>query len=269
MQARIFGLLDMTATHLVTDRDIVPNRAQGYELEDGLLKNQNWIDPSFSQVGSGAFYSTVLDMAKWDAALYGTDILSQESKEALWTPLILSDGTTWPFTEAYGLGWLSGAVQGKNHFFVEHSGGWQGFSTHFLRFVDDHLSVVVLINSNHADSPEIAHQVARLVNPDLVIADEPRVTNLVNTLITDVFTGELKQAMFTPEGLAMGNELQVFFQENAALVGAVEKITLLAHPDAPDGYLVYLYGIKFENVDVQRLELVLTPEQKITSIRIK
>jgi CubicO group peptidase (beta-lactamase class C family) len=134
MQERIFAPLRMSVTQLVTERDLIMNRAQGYELEDGFPKNQAWVDPSINQFGHSAFQSTVLDMAKWDAALYGTDILSQESKETLWTPLTLSDGTTWPLTEAHGMGWFSGTING--HAFIEHSGNWQGFATHFLRFVD-------------------------------------------------------------------------------------------------------------------------------------
>jgi CubicO group peptidase (beta-lactamase class C family) len=272
MTERIFAPLDMTATMLITERDIVMNRAQGYQLEvsednQPSVKNQSWVNPSLNVLGDGAFYSTVLDMAKWDAALYGSNILSEESKEILWKPLTLSNGDSWPVADAYGMGWSVGSVNG--HAFVEHSGGWQGFSTHFLRFVDDRLTVVVLANLDVAGSSGIARHVAGLVNPDLTLQpmeDKPEVTSLTKTVLEDLFTGELNQDMFTPDGLVLGKELQTLIKENAAALGAVQDVTLLGQPDAPDGYLVYLYEVKLENTSL-RLELVLTPEQKIASMR--
>jgi hypothetical protein len=74
--------------------------------------------------------------------------------------------------------------------------------------------------------------------------------------------------MFTPEGLVVASELQPLLKELAALMGTVQEVTLLDRPNAPSNYLVYLYDIKLENYDVQ-LELVLTPEQKIASMRFK
>ncbi len=127
MTERIFAPLDMSTTTVISERDIVMNRAQGYQLETDKdnqpsVKNQSWVNPSLNVFGDGAFYSTVLDMAKWDAALYSSNILSEESKETLWTPLTLSNGDSWPIADAYGMGWSIGSVNG--HTFVEHSGGW-------------------------------------------------------------------------------------------------------------------------------------------------
>jgi CubicO group peptidase (beta-lactamase class C family) len=274
MTERIFAPLDMTATTVISEQDIVMNRAQGYELEAGednqpSVKNQTWVNPTLNSFGDGAFYSTVLDMAKWDAALYGTDILSQESKETLWKPLTLSNGNTWPLVEAYGMGWSFGTVNG--HAFVEHSGNWQGFSTHFLRFLDDRLSVVLLANLNLANSPKIAHRIAALVNPELAlqpIEDEPQISSLVNTILEDLFTGELNPDMFTTGGLVISSELQTPIQENASWLGAVQEATLLERKDAPGDYVVYTYDVTLENYELQ-LELVLTPEQKIASMRFK
>jgi CubicO group peptidase (beta-lactamase class C family) len=272
MTERIFAPLDMTATMLITERDIVMNRAQGYQLEvsednQPSVKNQSWVNPSLNVLGDGAFYSTVLDMAKWDAALYGSNILSEESKEILWKPLTLSNGDSWPVADAYGMGWSVGSVNG--HAFVEHSGGWQGFSTHFLRFVDDRLTVVVLANLDVADSSGIARHVAGLVNPDLTlqpIEDEPQITSLVNTVLEDLFTGELKAKMFTTDALVAVSELQTLIQENASALGAVQEATLLERKDTSGNYIVYTYDVTLENYSLQ-LELVLTSEQKIANMR--
>jgi CubicO group peptidase (beta-lactamase class C family) len=269
MTERIFAPLEMTATTVISEQDIVMNRAQGYEYnaETGELENQSWVNPTLNVYGDGAFYSTVLDMAKWNAALYGADILSEDSKATLWQPLVLNNGATWPLEEAYGMGWSSGSLNG--HAFVEHSGGWQGFATHFLRLTDDRLSVVVLSNVNEANSSEMARHVAELVEPDLAlqaITDEPQITELVTTALTDLLTGELKPEMFTPEALAKTTELQILAKENAPFLGSVKEVSLLDRQDTPDNYQVYLYSVSFENAEL-RLELALTSEQKIASMR--
>jgi CubicO group peptidase (beta-lactamase class C family) len=73
LSERIFKPLGMTSTRLISDRDIIPNRAAGYEIDrNGELKNQEWVSPTFDSTADGALYFNVLDLAKWDEALYGT-----------------------------------------------------------------------------------------------------------------------------------------------------------------------------------------------------
>ena len=47
----------------ISDADIVPNRAAGYELHGTELKNQAWVSPTFNSTADGAFYFNVLDLA--------------------------------------------------------------------------------------------------------------------------------------------------------------------------------------------------------------
>jgi len=41
----VFGPLAMRDSRIISEADIVPNRAAGYRLEDGALKNQEWVAP--------------------------------------------------------------------------------------------------------------------------------------------------------------------------------------------------------------------------------
>jgi len=80
---RIFQPLNMTSTRTTTTTELVKNRARGYNVRKGITTNaEAWmaIRPS------GAFLSTVGDMAIWDAALYGNTILGEASKQQLWSP---------------------------------------------------------------------------------------------------------------------------------------------------------------------------------------
>ncbi len=165
---RIFKPLGMGAK-IISEADIVPHRAAGYILKDGALKNQDWVSPSLNSTADGALYFTVLDLAKWDAGL-GTDrVLPKASLDQMWTPVTLNDGSTYP----YGFGWGIGAVNGRR--LIEHSGGWQGFLTHIVRYLDDRLTVVVLVNLAAPDSKpgDIAHQIAALVEPVLQVKPVP------------------------------------------------------------------------------------------------
>ena len=92
LDERIFKPLGMTSTRLISDRDIIPNRAAGYEIHDGQLKNQEWVSPTFNSTADGALYFNVLDLAKWDEALYDTRLLKQTSFDRIWTVYPLNDG---------------------------------------------------------------------------------------------------------------------------------------------------------------------------------
>ncbi len=159
---RVFGPLGM-GTRVISEADIVPHRSAGYRLVEGAIKNQDWVSPTLNTTADGALYFTVLDLAKWDAALLGERLLSRASLEQMWTPVTLSDGTT----HGYGFGWSIGAVNG--HRLVEHGGGWQGFLTHIVRLLDDRLTVIVLTNlaSRETQPGQIAHRIAAIYLPAL------------------------------------------------------------------------------------------------------
>ncbi len=106
---------------------------------------------------SGAFLSNVLDLAKWDALLYTDNILSDASRREMWTPVRLTGAST----AAYGFGWhVDSTRRGGRR--VWHGGGLPGFTSHFVRYVDDRLSVVVLSNGDDSDMASIANGVAAL-----------------------------------------------------------------------------------------------------------
>jgi len=161
LQERIFKPLEMTTARIISESDIVPNRAAGYLIVNGQLKNQDWVSPSLNTTADGALYLTIYDMAKWDAALNTEKLLKKSSLEQMWTPVKLNDGKT----EPYGFGWALGQIRG--HHFIEHGGAWQGFKAQISRYVDDKLTVIVFANQIRTNQARLAHGVAGLFNPDL------------------------------------------------------------------------------------------------------
>jgi len=151
----------MNATRLISDSDIIPNRSAGYEWDGEKLRNQDWVSPTFNSTADGTLYFNVLDLAKWDEALYGTSLLKQTSLDRMWTIYPLNNGK--PNPAHYGFAWSINTVNG--HKVIEHGGAWQGFTCHIARYVDDSLTVVVLTNLAGAKPSLMAHTVAGMLKP--------------------------------------------------------------------------------------------------------
>jgi CubicO group peptidase (beta-lactamase class C family) len=200
LQERIFAPLGMKSARIISEADIVPNRAAGYRLVKGELKNQQWVSPTLNTTADGALYVTAIDMARWDAALYTEKLLTRAGLEQMWTPVRLNDGTTYP----YGFGWSLENVNG--HRLIAHGGAWQGFKAYIGRYVDDNLTIVVFANLAQAQVTHIANRVAATCNPELEpprpkpIEDrEPQVTALVRRILADTAAGTLKTEALTTE----------------------------------------------------------------------
>lgn len=155
MQQRIFDPLGMMSTRNREPGMIIRHRASGYEKGEGGPKNRDYdITDVFS---AGALVSTLDDMAKWDAALDGTAILSQASKDKMWTETKLRDGTLRP----YGFGWRIETLDGHKN--IGHRGSTSGFSASIQRFPDDGLTVILFANSGGSDTGTIlAKNIAKI-----------------------------------------------------------------------------------------------------------
>ena len=156
LSAKVFKPSGMNTTYPTNTKESVQNRAAAYVDNDKLREvNDNW--PALRP--SGAFLSTVLDMAKWDAMLYTDKVLTHSSREQMWAPAKLNDGSTYP----YGFGWELGSFKGQR--LVYHGGGGPGIRTKFARFVDHGLTIIVLMNLDDVDVDTIVNGIAALYLP--------------------------------------------------------------------------------------------------------
>ena len=163
IRERIFQPLGMDTARTISEADIVPNRSSGYVVVEGELKNQEWIAPSLNTTADGAYYMTVLDLAKWDAALYTEKLLKKSSLDQMWTPAKLNAGKTYP--DLYGFAWQINNANG--HRIVWHAGGNQGFFVIISRYLDDRLTIVTMTNLDefHSDVVKMAGAVASIYIP--------------------------------------------------------------------------------------------------------
>ena len=155
LEEKVFIPAGMLDTRTTTTTEAVPRRAKGYTDNDSPRDAADW--PAVRP--SGAFLSTVLDLAKWDAVLYTSRVLSEPTRRQMWTPVTLNDGTSSP----YGFGWHLGSADG--HRAVFHGGGLPGFIASFARYVDDRVTIAILMNTDDADDSVVAQGVAKLHLP--------------------------------------------------------------------------------------------------------
>ncbi|MCG6949622.1 MAG: beta-lactamase family protein [Acidobacteria bacterium] len=140
LEDRIFEPVGMTRTRMADPETIIPDRAAGYWVDkSGELINRRPTETS-STLGAGGLLSTASDLAKWDAALYGENVLSNESKRQMWTGAVLLDGND----TKYGFGWDVTPYRELTR--QQHGGMVAGFVARFSRFPDQEAVFIVLMN---------------------------------------------------------------------------------------------------------------------------
>lgn len=164
LQRRIFKPLGMNRTRVISDADIVPGRANGYELrDDGSLRNQTPVSPALNRTADGSLYSTVLDLIKWDGALDGDAVLPHAELQRMWSVDAHRSGQR-PLYH-YGYGWENNHLNGRR--VIEYDGNWQGFQAVMSRYADQRLTVILLTNLALCRTERLGHTVAGLVDPAL------------------------------------------------------------------------------------------------------
>jgi len=152
LRERIFIPVGMS--HTVAHEEgvsTVANRAYGYALKDGKWTRK---DQSLTSavLGDGGIYSSIDDLARWDAALYDSRLLSDESRRLAFTPHTDTDRDD----VKYGLGWR---ITGES---LWHSGETSGFRNVIVRYPGRRLTVVILTNRDDPAPYETALAIARL-----------------------------------------------------------------------------------------------------------
>jgi CubicO group peptidase (beta-lactamase class C family) len=152
---RIFDPLGMGQTRMADPEAIIPHRASGYWVDrtGEELVNRDATQTS-STLGAGGLVSSVHDMAKWDEALHGSELLSETSQALMWTSTILPNGED----TGYAFGWSVRPYRGRRS--VGHNGMVAGFVASFLRLPDDGLAIIVFANRYRVSSSRIRDAVA-------------------------------------------------------------------------------------------------------------
>ena len=243
LQERVFRPLGMTTARVISEEDIISNRASGYRLVNGELKNQEWVSPSTNSTADGSLYFSILDMAKWDAALYTDTPLTQASRNRIWTPAQLSDGTT----KGYGFGWHILDLHG--HRLIVHGGAWQGFKTHMLRFMDTKLTIIFLTNSWETRDFKLARALGASFYPSFALPEvrvipdtDPKTTSLLRRVLMQFNMGKIDEQLFTPDARAVLSISEIQKRLNAfSLPAAIINSSELVGISRENNERVYRY----------------------------
>jgi CubicO group peptidase (beta-lactamase class C family) len=162
LRQRIFMPLKMTDT-LAYEKgsNEVAHRAYGHtKTAEGWRETDQ--SSTSATLGDGGVYTSLDDLAKWDAALTADTLLTAKEMEPALTaangaPLQQMDGSLAPL---YGFGWFLDPYRGHHRY--SHYGETVGFRNAIQRFPDDRLTVIVLSNRAEVDAPALAESVADL-----------------------------------------------------------------------------------------------------------
>ena len=141
LRTNIFEPLRMSESGYDKARNILKERASGYDIIDGHLANADFIDMSIP-FSAGGIYSTVEDMYRWNEALSAPGkLLSADSLKQMFTEYseAVHEG------QHYGYGVVISRLRfGKLLYY--HGGGVEGFSSSIQRYPNDRVCIVILSN---------------------------------------------------------------------------------------------------------------------------
>ncbi len=265
LQERIFKPLGMTTARILNEADIIPNRASGYRLVKGEVKNQEWVSPTINTTADGSLYLTTLDMMKWDEALTNGKLLKKSSFDEMWSPIKLNDGRTHP----YGFGWAVRSVNGKR--VIEHGGAWQGFKAHIARFPDNKITVIVFANLIQTNQGKLANGVAAIIDPELkpkpIVDPDPAFTAITKELLLAVLNGKAEMDKFTPEVQKTITDQKDRLAAFVKTLGEIQNFNLIERTDDSNG-VRYRYQIVYSGMSLF-LSMVVNKDGRISGFALQ
>lgn len=268
LKARILDPLDMKNTYFTSERTIVKHRARGYSSDQNVVRNAMYINMDWPYA-AGSMESTVLDLVKWDAALYGDKILPQSALKQMWTPTKLTDGKV----EKYGFGWH---MESQNAIpIVEHSGGIPGFTSDIRRAPSKGLTVVVLTNTQGSDAVAMSKKTMELIDPAFAAEEvktapdnNPKATEEAQSILKSILDGTLDRTRLTPAfaKIVTPERLKDSSQQLAAL-GPLKNFSFQKETKKGDS-TVRMYHFELGETSFY-MDLVIDDKDKIAGLSIR
>jgi CubicO group peptidase (beta-lactamase class C family) len=152
---RLFEPLGMRDSFFRDTQTPLPDKAARGHFE--AVDGNTYVEPAaFHAVGAGGLWTTVDDLAKWDAAFYDeTHVAPRLTQRGL-----LDDGT--PIHYGWGL-----SIRTHRGLPIHsHGGSFPGWNAKMVRFPTERTTVIVLANTERVDPSSMAFEMA-----DDVLAD--------------------------------------------------------------------------------------------------
>ena len=267
LRDRVFAPLGMKTARVIDEAAIVKHRAAGYGIEDGRLRNQEWVAPTLNTTADGSLYVSLRDMVAWDAGLRARRVLSAESWKAALSPVRLNSGKTYP----YGFGWDIADYAG--HRAERHGGSWQGFTTHIARYPDDDLTIIVLTNAAHADPGSISNGIAAILDPSMAVPEPAPMADAdaaaqarVRQLLASAAAGRLSPAEFAYVRAGFFPGRARHYRDMLGPLGPVTSLTLLSRRELGDD-TIHVYDAAYASA-VMRVRAAIAPDGKLAGFDV-
>ncbi len=184
MHEQVFEPFAMRDSGYDLSTALIPHRAQGYTRANDVVHNAVFVDMR-GVFAAGALFSTVEDLAKYDAGLTAGKLLSAELYEKLYTPV----------KNDYAYGWVIEPHEGGRY--IWHNGGIDGFSANLTRCPEHKTCVVVLSNFDDGQPDRIGRELMSLLFGEEYRLPRVREVTKINTAVYESLVGryQLSPAM--------------------------------------------------------------------------
>jgi len=180
LRENFFQPLGMTNTGVYCAHLGLPHEALGYSLDTNSFKRAaNW-DMSWA-TGSGALYSTVEDLHRWNEGIFNGRVLHAASLKAAFIPVKMGENQV-NSDSGYGFGWVIGRHRGLRE--ISHGGGLHGFESDLVRVPDEKFTVAVLANAALPGKPNASPGLLAQQLVDIFLADKLAPLPIVNTNVS-------------------------------------------------------------------------------------
>ena len=254
LQQHFFEPLGMTNSGYDCAQTILPNRAAGYLFTGEVYKNVDFIDMSIPS-GAGGLYSTVEDLDKWSRSLDTDAILTQASKDVMFAPKFEKPiGTNKHMYYCYG--WITDIQRDRKFIFLD--GGVQGFKTHFSRYPDDQVRIIVLSNLETASHHKIKQDLAAIVFGESYKLPKQREAIVLDPAILEKYVGQYK---FAPSPSLFPETSKLIFTvttDSQRIFVHFRQETYEIFPESPTEFFLKVADVQitFINSDEGKLQVI-------------
>jgi len=156
IEKNIFEKIEMNSSYYGSMKELIKNRASGYQLEGDDYVNSNYLSLTLPYA-AGSIMSTVDDLLKWQNAIRENTLIKRSSLEKAINGSKLDNGKR----INYGYGWSKTEIQESKGY--AHGGATLGFLSNGIFLEKEHVYVIGLTNCTCKNVKRITEKVAAVV----------------------------------------------------------------------------------------------------------
>ena len=151
VKKRIFEPLGMNDTFFQDiSFQIIPNKAISYQAD---TNKTYYLNPYYAYLtGAGGLNSTLRDIAKWDENFYNPKAGNSALFQKMLIRGVQNNGAQIPYSMAL----ITDVYKGRN--LVYHGGDIAGFHSQIFRFPDEHLTIILAVNTAELMSTDLTQK---------------------------------------------------------------------------------------------------------------